>query len=171
MTGYLPVVGILILAFIFYMAVRPMIFDGVSAAGTSKEGFEYPAPAPLEIRAGPAQEKARRIVSSGPNPPSQAPPQGEIVINGEPAAADPYAERTETADAPENLRHVERSFRPAPDNDMVGLAPAAGIAGEAAQNSPQAYQKYGTDFVQNSGEFMSGVFANDIMSDANFSAF
>jgi hypothetical protein len=68
MTGYLPVVGILILAFIFYMAVRPMIFDGSAVVGgaINREGFEYPASAPLEIRAGPAQEKARRIVSSGP---------------------------------------------------------------------------------------------------------
>ena len=165
MSGYLSILGILLLAFIFYMAVRPIVFGS--------EGFEYPAPAPLEIRTGSNAEHqdVRKVMPSGPNPPSQAPPQGEVVIHGEPAAADPYAERTEAADAPENLRHVERSFRPAPDNDTVVLAAAGGIAGESAQNSPQAYQKFGTDFVQNSGEFMTGIFANDTMSDANYSAF
>lgn len=163
-SSYLAIIGVLILAFIIYMAIRPMIFGGAAA------GFEVPAPAALEIRQAPL-EKPRRIVASGPNPPSQAASDDEAVIYGEPAATDPYAERAEAADAPEQLRHVERSFRPAPQNVMTGLAVQAGIAGESAQTSPQAYQKFGTDFVQNSGEFMTGIYANDTMSDANYSTF
>ena len=169
-SGYLSIVGILILAFIVYMAVKPIIFGGETVGFAGYEANAQPAPAALEIRQA-ALEKPRRIVSSGPNPPSQAAEDGEAVIYGEPAAADPYAERAEAADAPEKLRNVERSFRPAPQNDMVGLAVQAGIAGETAQTSPQAYQKFGTDFVQNSGEFMTGIYANDTMSDANYSAF
>jgi hypothetical protein len=160
MTGYLSILGVLVLAFILYMAVKPMIFS---------ESFI--APAVTEIRSGPEFEKPRRVMPSGPIPPSQAAEEGVVVRHGEPRPADPCAGEEEAADAPENIRNVENSFRPAPQNDIVGLASQAGIAGETAQSSPQAYQKFGTDFVQNSGEFMTGIFANDTMSDANYSAF
>lgn len=166
-SSYLPVVGILLLTFIVYMALRPLIF-GVT---DSFEPNTQPAQAPLEIRQGPAFEKPRRIAASGPNPPSQAAEEGEAVIYAEPAAADPFAGAQQAADAPEDLRHPERTFRPAPQNDMTGLAVGAGIAGEPAQNSPQAYQKFGTDFIQNSGEFMTGIYANDTTSDTSYSAF
>jgi hypothetical protein len=168
-SNYLPVIGILLLTFVVYMAVRPLVFGTDGFAGY--EPNTQPAPSPLEVRQGPAYEKPRRIAASGPNPPAQAPEEGEAVIYGEPAATDPYAGAQQAADAPEELRHPDRAFRPAPQNDLTGLASAAGIAGESAQNSPQAYQKFGTDFIQNSGEFMTGIYANDTMSDTNFSSF
>ena len=161
MTGYLSILGVLILAFVLYMAVRPMIFSSES----------FIAPAVAEVRSGPEFEKPRRVMPSGPNPPSQAAEPGVVVKHSEPRPADPFAGEEEAADAPENIRNVENSFRPAPQNDLVGLASQADIAGETAQSSPQAYQKFGTDFVQNSGEFMTGIYANDTMSDANYSAF
>jgi hypothetical protein len=165
MNNYLSIIGVLLLAFVLYMALKPIVFGS-----DSSEGFEYPGRAPLEIRQA-SMEKPRTVMPSGPNPPSQAAPEGEVVIHGDAAPTDPFAEQTEASDAPETIRNVERSFRPAPDNNIVGLATSAGIAGETAQSSPQAYQKFGSDFVQNSGEFMTGIYANDTMSDANYSAF
>ena len=54
----------------------------------------------------------------------------------------------------------------------MSIAQQGGIAGYPGQTSPQAYQKFQTEFVQNSGEFMDGgVYANDTMSPTNFSAF
>jgi hypothetical protein len=94
-----------------------------------------------------------------------------MVVYGEPHATDPYADNMEASDAPETMRYPERSFRAAPPNDQTQLAMEAGIAGVPGQTSPQAYQKFGTEGIQNSGEFMNGVYANDVTSDANFSAF
>jgi hypothetical protein len=51
------------------------------------------------------------------------------------------------------------------------LSQESGIAGPSGQNSPQNYQKFGIDMVQNSGAFYNGVYANDTGSDTNFSAF
>lgn len=171
MTGYLSILGVLVLAFVLYMAVRPMIFSEAGLRYGSKATESFIAPAVAEVRSGPQFEKPRRIMPSGPNPPSHAAEPGVVVRHSEPRPTDPFAGEEETADAPENIRNVENSFRPAPQNDIIDLASQAGIAGETAQSSPQAYQKFGTDFVQNSGEFMTGIFANDTMSDTNYSSF
>jgi hypothetical protein len=39
------------------------------------------------------------------------------------------------------------------------------------QVSADNSQQFSTDFIQNGGEFMRGVFANDTYNDTNFSAF
>lgn len=162
------VIGVILFGFIVYMAIKDKIF------GNDLETFEMnnqPGMAALEIRQS-AVAPPRTIVSSGPNPPSQAPPDDEIVVFGEPAARDPYADKQEASDAPENMRYPERSFRPAPDNDITSIANQSGIAGYPGQNSPQNSQQYQTEFVQNSGQFMEGgVYANDTTSPTNFSAF
>jgi hypothetical protein len=160
------VLGAILLAFILYTVIRDYIFG-------KKEYFEMnrqPAEAPLEIRQLPV-DGPRTVMSSGPNPPSQSPPDNEEVRYGEPHAVDPYAEQQQASDAREDMRYPERSFRPSVDNDQVMIAREAGIAGSADQTSPQAYQKFGTEGIQNSGAFMEGVYANDVGSDANFSAF
>ena len=56
---------------------------------------------------------------SGPNPPSQEAPKGEMIVYGEPSASDPYYESQESSDIPENLRYPERSFRPPPLNNKL----------------------------------------------------
>lgn len=160
------IVGVILLGFVLYMIVKDKIFG-------ASENFEinnHPGQAALEIRQAPVAPP-RTIVSSGPNPPSQTPPDNEEVIYGEPAARDPYADRMEAADAPENMRYPERAYRPAPDNTITSIAPQAGIAGPDHQTSPQAYQGFNPEFVQNSGEFMNGVYANDTTDNPNFSAF
>lgn len=161
--------GIIILAGILYIIVRDRIF---STAHTEyfHEMNKQPSEATLEIRQSPVAPP-RTITSSGPSPPAQSAPNGEIVVYGEPHPVDPYADHKEASDAPETMRYPERSFRPAPANDQTGIAVEAGIAGVPGQTSPQSYQKFGTEDIQNSGEFMNGVFANDLTSDVNFSAF
>lgn len=165
-TSIFFVLGAIVLAFILYTVLRDYIFG-------KNEFFEVnsqPGEAALEIRQLPV-DGPRTVMPSGPNPPSQSPPDDEEVRYGEPHAVDPYADSQEAADARENMRYPERSFRPSVDNDQVMIAREAGIAGSADQTSPQAYQKFNTEGIQNSGEFMGGVYANDIGSDANFSAF
>jgi hypothetical protein len=160
------VLGAILLAFILYTVVRDYIFG-------KREYFEInrqPGEAALEIRQLPV-EGPRTVMPSGPNSPSQSPPDDEEVRYGEPHAVDPYADRQQAADAEENMRYPERSFRPSVDNDQTMIAREAGIAGSADQTSPQAYQKFNTEGIQNSGSFMDGVYANDVGSDANFSAF
>ena len=161
------VIGIILVGFILYIVLRDWIF------GKTLDGYENnyrPADGPLEIRQAPL-EPPRTITPSGPSPPAQAAPPSEAVVYGEPSAIDHYADHMEASDAPENMRYPERSFRPTPPNNQTGLAAEAGIAGGPGQTSPQAYQQFSTDFVQNSGEFMGGVYANDSDSPANFSAF
>jgi hypothetical protein len=164
-SSIISLIGILILGFILYTVVKDKLF------GT--EGFEMnnqPGQAALEIRQLPVAPP-RTITPSGPSSPAQAPPEDEEVVYGEPHAVDPYADKQEASDAPENMRYPERSYRPAPDNNQTVIASQAGIAGYPGQTSPQAYQSFNTEFVQNSGEFMNGVYANDSVSPSNFSAF
>jgi hypothetical protein len=163
MNSVIYIFGFLLLGFTLYWIFRDKIF-------ASNEGFDRPGRADLEIRKAPV-EPPRTITPSGPSPPAQMSPTSETVIYGEPAARDPFDEQYEASDAPEKMRYPENSFRPAPGNDQVQIAQEAGIAGSQMQTSPQAYQKFGTDFVQNSGEFMEGVYANDTMSDTSYSAF
>lgn len=160
-------IGLIIFAFVVYLIFRDRIF------GSVREYFEVnnqPDIAALEIRQT-AVAPPRKITPSGPSPPSQDSPNDEIISYGEPAARDPYADRQEASDAPESLRNPERSFRPTPMNNQSDLAVEAGIAGEPGQTSPQSYQKFNTEPIQNSGEFMNGVYANDSNSDENYSAF
>jgi len=155
-------VGLLGIVFVVYMVMKDKIFVD--------EGFEYPARAPIQVMTA-SYSPPKQVVSSGPSAPTQEAPKGEVVIHGDPAPRDPLAEEESSSTAAPKMTYPERSFRPAPPNDQVGLAREAGIAGPSGQNSPQAYQKFGTDAVQNSGEFYNGVYANDTFSDTNFSSF
>lgn len=163
-SSVVALIGLIVIGFIVYMAFRDRLFS---------EGYEpnpHPAIAPLEVRTEPVAPP-RTVAPSGPSAPSQAAPSDEVVVYGDPSARDPYADKQERANAPEKMRYPERSYRPAVENTDISLAGQAGIAGEPAQNSPQAYQKFQTEFIQNSGEFMNGVYANDTTSPTNFSAF
>lgn len=164
-SSIISIIGILILGFILYTVVRDKLF------GT--EGFEMnnqPGQAALEIRQLPVAPP-RTITPSGPSPPAQSAPDDEEVIYGEPHAVDPYADQNEASDAPEKVRYPERSYRPAPDNNQIAIASQAGIAGYPGQTSPQSNINFSTEPIQNSGEFMNGVYANDTTSPPNFSAF
>lgn len=165
-SSLLFVLGAILLAFILYTVFREYIFG-------KREYFEVnrqPGEAALENSSA-ARRWPTYCYAFGPNSPSQSPPDEEEVRYGEPHAVDPYADRQQAADAEESMRYPERSFRPSVDNDQTVIAREANIAGSPDQTSPQAYQKYNTESIQNSGSFMDGVYANDVGSDANFSAF
>jgi len=173
MITYIYIFGILIVGFIIYFLSKDYFFDPSSREDThtnKTEAFEIPAPASIELRKAPIYPE-RVITSSGPNPPNQAAPNGEVVVYGEPDATDPYYESQESSDIPENLRHPERSFRPPPLNNNTSIAVEAGIASSNIQVTSDNSQKFQPDFIEGGGEFMPGIFANDNFSDKNFSAF
>ena len=167
MNTYITICLLLLVCFVVYLAlVRDKIFN---SAG-SVDAFESPAMAALEIRQAPIAPP-RTITPSGPNPPAQSGPNNEVVIYGDPKPTDPFTEPQQASNAAETMRYPERSFRPTTANTQVQIAADAGIAGDTYQTSPQNYQKYGLDFIQNSGEFMQGVYANDVDNPTNFSTF
>jgi hypothetical protein len=171
MIAYIYILGILLVGFVVYFLVRDKIFDPpVTPYTKAAENFEVPAPASIELRKAPIYPE-RVIMPSGPNPPSQQAPQGEIVVYGEPAASDPYYEAQESSDIPENLRYPERSFRPPPLNNNTSIAVEAGIASNNIQVTSDNSQKFQPDFIQGGGEFMPGIFANDTYSDTHYSSF
>ena len=168
-------IGLLLVGFAVYWLIKDKIFSSdilpiTTSETQQKEGFEHPGRAPIEIRQAPIYPE-RTVSPSGPNPPNQAPPENEIVIHNEPVATDPYYESQESSAIPENLRYPERSFRPTVPNNQTQIAVEAGIASNTMQVSADNSQQFSTDFIQNGGEFMSGVFANDTFNDTNFSAF
>jgi hypothetical protein len=173
MNSYVYIFGILLVGFVVYFLIKDKLFDapphGESYVKAS-EPFEIPAPASIEIRKAPIYPE-RVVMPSGPNPPSQEAPQGEMVIYGDPAPKDPYYEQQESSDIPENLRYPERSFRPPPLNDNTSIAVEAGIASNNMQVTSDNSQKFQPDFIQGGGEFMPGIFANDSFSDKSYSAF
>jgi hypothetical protein len=171
MIAYIYILGILLVGFVAYFLVRDKIFDPpVTPYVKAAENFEVPAPASIELRKAPIYPE-RVIMPSGPNPPSQQAPRGEMVVYGEPAASDPYYEAQESSDIPENLRYPERSFRPPPMNNNTSIAVEAGIASNNIQVTSDNSQKFQPDFIQGGGEFMPGIFANDTFDDKNFSAY
>ena len=164
-TPFAFLISTVILGFaLYYLFLRDKIY------GSTIENFEHPARAPFEVL--PTSYSPPKSVSpSGPASPVQMAPQGEVVMHAGPAPRDPLAENEEESTAAPKMTYPERSFRPAPQNDQVGLAEESGIAGPTASNSSQNVQQFGLDMIQNQGEFYNGIYANDTTSDTNFSAF
>jgi hypothetical protein len=175
MKTYLYLFSLLSIGFIVYWLVKDSIFGNDTANNIihnlqQKEGFEHPAKAPIEIRQAPIYPE-RSVAASGPNPPNQAPPSDEVILHNEPVPKDPYYESQESSAIPENLRYPERSFRPTVANNQTQIAVEAGIANNNMQISSDNSQQFSTDFIQNGGEFMNGIYANDTYNDTNYSAF
>jgi hypothetical protein len=170
MNSYIYLFSLLIVGFIVYSFLKDKIFETSQDVIQQQENFEVPAPASIEIRQAPLYPP-RTIVASGPNPPSQKAPGQEIVLYGEPQPEDPYYEPQESSDVPERLRYPERSFRPPPPNDNTSIAVQGGIASNHIQVTSDNSQSFQPDFIQGGGEFMPGIFANDIVSDKSYSAF
>jgi hypothetical protein len=63
------------------------------------------------------------------------------------------------------------SFRPPPLNNNTSIAVEAGIASNNIQVTSDNSQQFQPDFIQGGGEFMPGIFANDILDDKSYSAF
>lgn len=161
----------IILGFLFYYLYTSGAIIIPALQKRESEDFEVPARG-ADVILPVVNEPPRVITPSGPNPPSQGGQEDEAVIYGEPTARDPYAEGTETANAPENMRQPERAYQPAPPNTDTMIANAAGTASPVMTTTPGAIQAFNTDFIENRGEFMEGVFANDTAAgEMNFSAF
>jgi hypothetical protein len=157
-------ISAIILGFALYMLVRDKIY------GPNIENFEHPARGPVEVMTT-SYSPPKTVAASGPNAPSQEAPRGEIVMHAGPAPRDPLAEDEEESNAAPKMTYPERSFRPAPPNDQVGLAYESGVAGPSDQSTAANIRTFGLDTVQNSGEFYNGIYANDTMDDKSFSAF
>jgi hypothetical protein len=173
MNSYIYTFGVIVVGFLIYFLVRDNIFNNSnteSGSSSKNENFEVPAPSSIEIRQAPIYPE-RVVMPSGPNPPSQEAPNGEVVVYGEPAPKDPYYEAQESSDIPEHMRYPERSFRPPPLNDNTSIAMEAGIASNNQQISSDNSQRFRPDFIQGGGEFMPGIFANDTTNDNSYSAF
>lgn len=155
----------LILAISVYFIVRAF----------SKEGFvnwdtrvETPGPAPI-IREPPTRGNLN-IASGGPNSPNAAAPSNmPLTRSPPPEASDPYDETAEDADAPEQLRHPERSFSPGIIPQQTVINESAGLAGPPTPSS-QAFQVFNTEFIQNGGKWFGDVSAQED-ENPNYSAF
>jgi hypothetical protein len=131
--------------------------------------IETPAYAP------PIREQIPRgnmdVSPGGPNPPNVAAPRTmPATVGVSPQASDPYSETAEDADAPENLRHPERSFSPGIIPETGAIAVAGGIASPVTASSPQAIQTFSPEFIQNGGTFFGTVSAFED-ENPNYTAF
>ena len=157
---------ILLIGFVVYSLFRDRIFDSADMEPFVAQSPAFsPSPAPVIVRQAPVYPE-RNITPSGPSSPSQAPSSEEMIVYDPPQASDPYQGEQESSAIPETLRHPERTYRPAPAQQHTTIAQQAGLA-SSVSSGPAA----STEMIQNGGEFMSGVFANDSFDDTSFSAF
>ncbi len=164
--------GILLIGFAVYLYFREHIFGSLDIL-PEMEPFQngvssIPAPAPLMIRQAPIYPE-QTVSSSGPSAPSQQAPSNETIVYGPPQANDPYDSSQESSMIPENLRHPERAYRPAPSQHHTSIAVQSGLASD--MDSGSNGQMMNPEMIHNGGEFMSGVFANDQFDATNFSSF
>lgn len=173
MNSYFYLFGILLAGFAIYSYFRDRLFDtfemepfqnNLSVSTYSS----VPAPAPIQIRQAPIYPE-HASSASGPSSPSHAPAHEEVIVYGAPEASDPYQEQQESSAIPENLRHPERAYRPAPSQNHTSIAVQSGIASHNAD--PSSGSAMDPEMIHNGGEFMSGVYANDTFDDTTFSSF
>lgn len=173
MNSHFYLFGILLAGFVVYSLFRDRLFDSFEMEPfqnnlQSSTFASIPAPAPIQIRQAPVYPE-RDISSSGPSPPAQAYSSEEVTVYGPPQATDPYDEQQESSAIPENLRHPERAYRPAPSQHHTSIAVQSGIASHHTDSSSGSSMD--PEMINNGGEFMSGVYANDNFDDAAFSSF
>jgi hypothetical protein len=110
------------------------------------------------------------VAPGGPNPPNVAASKlSGIQRIPPPEASDPMSETVEDANAPEMLRHPERSFSAGVVPEQVQIAEDSGLTGSTV-NSAQAFQQFSPEYVQNGGAFFGTVSATEI-ENPNYSAF
>ncbi len=130
------------------------------------------APAPVVTQ--PIPEPERTIAPGGPNSPNQLPPPTHDTnerLPG-PTDSDPLDDSYGSSDVKDNMRYPERSFGKAPKPINTTIPVASGNASTLTAGVNSALQTFSPDFAQNGGEFIhGGIFANDTLDDANYSAF
>lgn len=154
-----------LLAIAAYFVVR--MFTGESFTNWDSV-IETPAAGPMVREPPPMGDM--NVASGGPNPPNvEASRKMPNVRMPQPNASDPMAETAEDADAPERLRHPERSFSPGIIPEQSAIAEGGGLAG-APTASPQAFQQFSPEYIQNGGAFFGTVSAVE-EENPNYSAF
>lgn len=120
-------------------------------------------PAPSIVKESPPRmEPSGPATPAGPNPPNAAsPPNKPAEILPQESANDPMDQVNSTVPIKDNLRHPERMFNAGGDHSGTQRAVESGIAGDTT-GAPAPVGKFSPDFAQNGGEFMSGIFANDL---------
>ena len=164
------VVIFVVVGFVVYSMFRDRLFDSFEMepfrGAQDIQGGSVPGPAPVLIRQAPVYPE-REMIPSGPSPPSHSPSSEEMVVYGPPQASDPYDANQESSAIPETLRHPERAYRPAPSAHHTSIARDSGLASEVSSGPGTR----STEMIQNGGEIMEGVFANDTFEDTQFSSF
>ena len=128
------------------------------------------APAPMVTQ--PIPEPERTVSPGGPNSPNQMPPSHDTTerLPG-PDDSDPLDSDYGSSDIKDNLRYPERLFGPAPTPHVTSIAVEAGNASTLNAGVNTALQTFAPEFAQNGGEFIpGGIFANDTLDNANYSA-
>lgn len=129
-----------------------------------------PSPAPAAITEHVPTPSPQMIVSpAGPNPPNATTPpsQASREILPEERPNDEMAPTNSEVPIKDNLRHPERMFNAGPEHTGTKQAVESGIAGDT-KGAPSPSGKFSPDFAQNGGEFMSGIFANDMTAGDNY---
>jgi hypothetical protein len=132
-----------------------------NVVATSVETF-----VPVQVPVPAAADMALRIVEQV----QKVPVQRVMHVKDE-APFDPSEHVEESAQIPERLRHPERSFSPGYVNDETQNAVASGVASYSADVTARAEQTFGPEFVQNGGQFMEGIVANDDSAAVAYSGF
>ena len=133
----------------------------------AKPIISTPAPALITERVN-AQEPRGPVAPGGPNPPNQESlPQMPVERLPEERANDTMEQMNSEVPIKDNLRHPERMFNAGVPNDGTKRGVESGIAGET-KGAPSPSGKFSPDFAQNGGEFMAGIFANDMVKGDNF---
>jgi hypothetical protein len=169
MSSVATILLLVVVGFVVYSLFRDRLFDSFEMEPflSNEKAMEgVPAPAPLLVRQAPVYPE-REVTPSGPSPPAQASSTEEMTVYGPPQASDPYDTPQESSALPETLRHPERAYRPAPSANHTSLARDSGLASEMS-SGPGVRS---TEMIQNGGQFMEGVYANDSFEDAHFSSF
>ena len=155
--------GVLFLAYQLYlnMTTKKLVIE---------ETFVAPAPVVTQ----PIPEPERVVAPAGPNSPNQMPPPSEDTQERLPGPEDMDSmdESYGSSDMKDNMRYPERLFGKAPNPNVTSIQVASGNASTLNAGVNNALQTFSPDFAQNGGEFIpGGIFANDTLDDANYSAF
>ena len=174
--GFLWFLLALFLAYALYrVAVLVMKKYGSGSSGSQPiDSFQAnptvstPAPALITERVN-AQEQRGPVAPGGPNSPNQAePPRAPVERLPEERANDTMDQMNSEVPIKDNLRHPERMFNAGVPHEGTKRGVESGIAGETKGAPGGAEGKFSPEFAQNGGEFMAGIFANDMVKGDNF---
>lgn len=165
----ITVVLILYLSYCWYMYDPMFKLRNFQAQGVVTMA-PYPTPAVPLMEQTASGEGMRNAPSTPPMQPFLAPHKKPQRGNEE-TPYDTQENTFESAQIPERLRHPERSFSPGYVNDETGTAVASGVASYSAAATQKAEQTFGPEFVQNGGQFMENVTANDDSLSVSYSGF